>query len=1252
MKKQIILLPLWLLTFINVNFSQQLENWAITSKFIDFNPTFTVSNLPTPTPPNTYTGAKAAYSQGSYHDPVGNLMFFIVDGKIYDNAGYYIGDFGTGLNTEVIAIPANEESYCGDYYLFYGSSNISSRVYWRLLQMDLQNPNFPSDPTKKGVLSGSNYINISANGGCSSLMLGITPKVTNGDRYLYAANCSHLNKILIQSNGTFTFQNGWLMPNNYTNHGLRSELEIIKLQDNTYKIAVPYLYESPPPYITYHWEIAVFPLNASGNYTVGSATYWNNLSTSLTQLFKGFEFSPNGQYLYFTQTHSPYLKYIDLGSTLTYELKAQYAPSSIPNSSEFKDGQIELGFDNKLYYVANNRLASLANPNNPVSSTWTNSVSGTQLTSNFYSLTYGQYSPGNPDYGLRLLLDQIDGQDYTYEFNNNCCEDITQWHEITETLSSSPTTQMWTVGSGNPYNANVIRIKSSLTIPSGVTLTIRSMTVEFGAGATINVGNGAHLKLENATLQTNCPKTMWQGIVVTGTGNVTMTNYGFLASSAIYDAIIGINLSGTSAKATVNNLSYFERNETHVKINTGGTQNSFIGSVFSHQVPLKDQTKGKDQSGGTAGTRYGINSFDLVNCTNTQIIGGTPSGYGNWFYEGQNGIYAVNSNVTSFRNIFNTVRNRGIFADGQWATGGRNLNVTTTNVFNNCKTAIDGHFGINLTVQSDTFKYGTEHAITWAYNPGRTLIIGSETNSALGNTFKGQNWSSVLATDNANSATSISIGYNVIQNAAWAGGIYVQESSGQTSQTYQNMHIVENDINDMGDGIVISNVWGINSLQQYDAQAGEPVPYSFKMNNNDIDFSTSYGSNKSGIRVSNSRFVRSRFNNVATTSNWTWGNKGIDYIDSRYSLVEKNYTKAAAGIQLTGDLLQSNIDCNDLDYCVVGIELSYEILRSLPTQHHGETNNLNRKNFFTNTASWGYDMDLYYSYPDQNKWVEPNTTAINYNPYTGNIIVSGGSSRCDQLPGYEMLMGGGGEEQQSYEGGQEDDFYWFESLPTEQEIWTIIYHDQSGHNAEQDGIIITDNPFITDVLNLEKLISENNFEQGREIWQQLSPVHSFEQNLKDVYSVILAYRPEEPRKLSEDEKTILIKVAQQNSWEAGPAVHSARAILKYKENIEFYDYVPGPILPYESGKTDETTTIVDMRFGAFPVPAKDILTLLSGIEGITYYKIVSIDGRIVETGSFTSRNDYNTQRLGAGSYYLEMADQAGNILYRKLISKQ
>ncbi len=103
--------------------------------------------------------------------------------------------------------------------------------------------------------------------------------------------------------------------------------------------------------------------------------------------------------------------------------------------------------------------------------------------------------------------------------------------------------------------------------------------------------------------------------------------------------------------------------------------------------------------------------------------------------------------------------------------------------------------------------------------------------------------------------------------------------------------------------------------------------------------------------------------------------------------------------------------------------------------------------------------------------------------------------------------------------------------------------------------------------------------------------------------------------------------------------------------MEYYDAVPGPVMPYESGKTDETSITDDPRFAAYPVPARDMLTLLSGLEGLTYYKIVTLEGRMASSGSFTFQYDFNTADLSSGSYYLEMSDEKGMPHYRKLIAK-
>lgn len=49
--------------------------------------------LPTPSGPNVYEGQQARATHNAYHNPVsGDLLFFIIDGIIYDKDGYIIDD--------------------------------------------------------------------------------------------------------------------------------------------------------------------------------------------------------------------------------------------------------------------------------------------------------------------------------------------------------------------------------------------------------------------------------------------------------------------------------------------------------------------------------------------------------------------------------------------------------------------------------------------------------------------------------------------------------------------------------------------------------------------------------------------------------------------------------------------------------------------------------------------------------------------------------------------------------------------------------------------------------------------------------------------------------------------------------------------------------------------------------------------------------------------------------------------------------
>lgn len=70
----------------------QDRQWANGGQLLDFNdPTngLKLCSLPND---QDYTGAPAQFSQNAEYDEQGKLLFFVVDGNIYDNAGFLMAD--------------------------------------------------------------------------------------------------------------------------------------------------------------------------------------------------------------------------------------------------------------------------------------------------------------------------------------------------------------------------------------------------------------------------------------------------------------------------------------------------------------------------------------------------------------------------------------------------------------------------------------------------------------------------------------------------------------------------------------------------------------------------------------------------------------------------------------------------------------------------------------------------------------------------------------------------------------------------------------------------------------------------------------------------------------------------------------------------------------------------------------------------------------------------------------------------------
>nr|MBA2584819.1 hypothetical protein [Bacteroidota bacterium] len=123
MKKTLLLLVLMLVS-ITAAFTQN-SVWSLPGQYGKFNPNLVLFPLPTPTlnlPDYLYyQGQRANFSHNAMQDAQGNLLFFIVDDKIYDRNGFLIDEMKiSGIKVrgsqEICIVPV--PGSCTRYYIF------------------------------------------------------------------------------------------------------------------------------------------------------------------------------------------------------------------------------------------------------------------------------------------------------------------------------------------------------------------------------------------------------------------------------------------------------------------------------------------------------------------------------------------------------------------------------------------------------------------------------------------------------------------------------------------------------------------------------------------------------------------------------------------------------------------------------------------------------------------------------------------------------------------------------------------------------------------------------------------------------------------------------------------------------------------------------------------------------------------------------------------------------------------------------
>lgn len=526
----------------------QNKLWSLPDQQMDFGggtPSF--SQLPQPGCTDCYDGHIPEFSHNIMYDAYGDLLFFIIDGDVYDNEGYMIGNgivnhpstsfYGLPPgHTEYIVVPVPEE--CDRWYLIGADTRANEpELFYCILDLSQSNE---IHPNRFGLIDYSNY-NVSIPNlhttfdKCRMLQLSVSEEQPDGTYFLYVGTCNYLDKFII-NNSTIGLTHEWVqgLPTGVYGFTLRSEMELVRKADGTYLLAFPNFYEDPGLPTGHNWHLLLHELDNNGDFVFQHVLAMQGP----TDLIKGIEFSPDGEFLYFTCGEAPYIRFLDTDDLSAGQFDLNDPINiTVPNPIDFKDSQIELGRDGKLYFLAQDRMAQLENPNDPGgTATWVDDAFPLE-TFNFVK-TIGDYTTV-ADIGLRLLTDQIDGQDLDNLINNpslECCAVYQTFNAFGYTATAN---EIWEPGN-NPFGNTTddVRIMAGEQLTIDATVTIRDMVFRFDENAQAIVQQGAKLTLDNTTFTSlDCGDELWRGIQVWG-DPLTTNQLPYISSNTGYLSVI------------------------------------------------------------------------------------------------------------------------------------------------------------------------------------------------------------------------------------------------------------------------------------------------------------------------------------------------------------------------------------------------------------------------------------------------------------------------------------------------------------------------------------------------------------------------------------------------------------------------------------------------------------------------------------------------------------------------------------------
>lgn len=559
----------------------QMPKWPFNGKEIDF----TVAGNPVVNNMNSYlAGAKG--STGGYYDTNNNLLFNVIDTKLYAPDGTLVGDLYTDSDAtpdkqcgEMIIAPVLRQNTC-KYWVIYPMQvyNSDNTTYWKVCY----NLVCSYGPTilESGVISSTSG---TWHGG-----IAMSDFLPNTDAHRLFIVVPNANTTIVQQ---------WTIDDRIsllaTAEFGAPLIDIAELDLSTDRTMLVCAKLNLDGYDALGENVVVFHYlsNGSVNMSIDNGMTILDIGTAnaTNEQFTGIEVYQNPsnssqKYIYVSKSG---------GSRYKIDMTNPNSPiTTIVNGGSYgSQSFIEWDYDT---YISSSNGSNALFRNLPTQTTATLTTIGSY--NPVKNLYISDFHTNAPD--VYTLPDQIDG--CTYQYTNgtevSCCEIATESRiKTTMTGVTEETNGDITIESGNtvswytnqnPFTTGAaitdIYMRGDIIIEPGARLNITGLTLHFKEGQEVQLnaaatsgGTGAKLYLYSGSKLTafdNCESdAMWEGIDVTGNWQYSQTTgsaqpYLYMSSAAIEYANIGVDApTGGKVSAT---LSNFKDNLIDVKFNS------------------------------------------------------------------------------------------------------------------------------------------------------------------------------------------------------------------------------------------------------------------------------------------------------------------------------------------------------------------------------------------------------------------------------------------------------------------------------------------------------------------------------------------------------------------------------------------------------------------------------------------------------------------------------------------------------------